>query len=201
MAYGPPELSGALHPAVASAMAAVAQTPQFHALVRQHQARMGAGGMHGGGGGGYQGDPTASQGGPGVAYGGGGVNVVDRPLRDIREFSLGFSQTAISTTGSTNVVSRPQVTFRGERLVCPSIASGGGSTVAAGFLINDIKVGNRSQLAAATTLPCQAFVETAVGVRLSLDTAAIAQDITLIVSNIQAAAATFLAILFGTIAQ
>lgn len=187
---------------VSSAMAAVASTPEFRSLVAKHAAAMGNpawGGHHGVPA--YPFPAHPSHGGPGVAYGGGAPEVISRPLRDIREFPLGFDQTAIAAAANCNVVSRPQVTFRGERLVVPNSPSGGGSNIPASFNIVDLKIGNRSQLPAAAPLSCQAFTEVAVGVRLSMDTAAIAQDVTLIVQNLLGASATFQAILFGTVAQ
>ena len=134
--------------------------------------------------------------GGGIAYGGAPA-VVERPLRDMREFPLGFFQSGISTImGAIDVISRPQIVFRGERLVVPS-------SIAADFALIDIKVGNRSQLANSTALPAQVFQENAVGVRLALDTAVVAQDIALIVENvsISGSAETFIAALIGTAAQ
>ena len=98
--------------------------------------------------------------------------------------------------GAIDVVSRPQIVFRGERLVVPS-------SIASFFALIDIKVGNRSQLANSTALPAQVFQENAVGVRLALDTAVVAQDIALIVENVSASgsAETFIAALIGTAAQ
>ena len=132
-------------------------------------------------------------GGPGVAYGS-TVQVVDRPLTDIREFPLGFGPTSFPAGTEASVISRPQVVFRGERLVVPS-------TVAPFFSIIDIKVGNRSQLVNSVALPAQMFIETAVGIRLSFDTAAVAQDVALIVANGTATATTFQAAIVGTAAQ
>jgi len=133
--------------------------------------------------------------GGGVAYGGAPA-VVERPLRDIREYPLGFFQSGIGTcTGAIDVVSRPQIVFRGERLVIPS------NTVAPFFSLIDVKVGNRSQLANSTALPAQTFAETAVGVRLALDTATVAQDIAVVVENISQDNQTFMATLIGTAAQ
>jgi len=134
--------------------------------------------------------------GGGIAYGGAPA-VVERPLRDMREFPLGFFQSGISMImGAIDVISRPQIVFRGERLVVPS-------SIAADFALIDIKVGNRSQLANSTALPAQVFQENAVGVRLALDTAVVAQDIALIVENVSASgsAETFIAALIGTAAQ
>ncbi len=188
---GPLEISGAMHPAYASAMTAVAQTPQFAQLVSQHAAAMG-----------LQTPPAqpSSGGGPGVAYGG-QPQVQERQLRDTRALALGFYQPGIAISGTFNVTSRPQVLFRGERLVIPDSPAYPGqlnATQADSFLINDIKIGNKSQLVEATSLPARAFAENAVGVRLSLDTASIAQDVVVSVTNVDVAAATFRAVLFGT---
>jgi hypothetical protein len=195
--WGVPELVGR-NPAVDSALAAVANTPAFAQLVQQHAAAMGyhAGAAPMGG------MVPGTVGGPGVAYGGTNVQVTDRPLLDIRELAIGFLQTGIAAGANFNVVTRPQVVFRGERLVVPTSPSGSGTlSIAQSFSILDLKIGNRSQLVAAQSLPAQAFIETGVGVRLSLDTAAIAQDVVIIVNNTTAAAATFQAVIFGTSAQ
>jgi hypothetical protein len=133
--------------------------------------------------------------GGGVAYGGAPA-VVERPLRDIREYPLGFFQSGIGVcTGAIDVVSRPQLVFRGERLVIPS------GLVASSFSLIDVKVGNRSQLANSTAVPAQTFTEVAVGVRLALDTAVVAMDIALVVENITCDNQTFQAALIGTTAQ
>jgi hypothetical protein len=137
-----------------------------------------------------------SQPGGALAYGG-APRVVERPLRDMREFPLGFFQSGIGVgVGTIEVISRPQIVFRGERLVIPSVA------VAPFFSLIDIKIGNRSQLVNSTALPAQVFTETAIGIRLSLDTATVAQDISLAVQNIDPVTAhTFQAALIGTAAQ
>jgi len=133
--------------------------------------------------------------GGGVAYGGAPA-VVERPLRDIREYPLGFFQSGIGgCTGAIDVISRPQIVFRGERLVIPS------ETVAPNFSLIDVKVGNRSQLANSTAVPAQTFQENSVGVRLALDTATVAMDIALVVENITSDNQTFMAALIGTAAQ
>src|SRR5271166_1204562 len=147
--------------------------------------------------GGPGGPPVIFQGSPGggVAYGGSPA-VVERPLRDIREYPLGFFQSGIGVcTGAIDVVSRPQIVFRGERLVIPSL------TVAPNFSLIDVKVGNRSQLANSTAVPAQTCAEVAVGVRLALDTATVAMDISIVVENITSDNQTFQAALIGTVAQ
>ncbi len=187
------ELTGAAlaDAATQSALASIIKHPTFAGLVAQHAAAMSAGAA----------SAPMSTGGPGAAYGG-APTVQERGLRDVREFSLGFKQTAIPTGGNYNVTSRPQVIFRGERLVIPSTAAyiGGPATYDA-FDVLDIKVGNRSQLVEATGLPGAAFAEQAVGVRLSLDTASIAQDVVISVVNNDVNSATFRAVIFGTAAQ
>ena len=96
--------------------------------------------------------------------------------------------------GAVDVISRPQIVFKGERLVVPS-------NIAADFAIIDVKVGNRSQLANSTALPAQVFCETAIGVRLALDVAVVAQDIALVVENVSDHDETFMAALIGTAVQ
>lgn len=183
-----PDIVGAAYDPVQSALASVMRTPQFQQLVQQH-ARGVLSGMA---------QQPHSMAGPGVAYGG-QSQVVEREARDVREHALGFKQTAIASSGSNNVTSRPQVIFRGERLVVPdTLASSGGSTIADAFEISDIKIGNRSQLVEAVNIPAKAFLETAVGVRLALDTAQIAQDVVIAVVNNDSQAGTFKAVIFGT---
>jgi hypothetical protein len=123
---------------------------------------------------------------------GGGKTVVQerRPTKD-REWAVGFdSGVAIAAGASATITQRPQVLFRAERLVIPA-------TTAASFLISDIKVGNKSQTVSSGSLPAAAFSETAFGVRLLLDTCAVAMDLVLIVNNFSALAARFVAAMVG----
>ncbi len=196
-----PRHHGGADAAEAAALAAIRSTPQYHQLVNQYRYHMA--GQNGGAPPAPAPDPSSagSYGGPGAAYGG-TPHVKERELRDIREFSLGFKQTAIPAGGQFNVTSRPQVIFRGERLVIPdSPAWMGGPMITDDFDLLDLKVGNRSQLVEATSLPARAFAENAVGVRLALDTASIAQDIVISVESNDTTSATFKAIIFGTAAQ
>jgi hypothetical protein len=209
---GPIVSTGAVDPAVASAMQAVMSTPAFHQLVHQHRTGQGpalmpihmapAAAAAQAPAAPANANPAGSYGGPGAAYGG-SPYVKERELRDIREFSLGFKQTNILAFGTFNVTSRPQVIFRGERMVIPDSPAGGiGSPMITDeFDVLDLKVGNRSQLVEATSLPARAFAENAVGVRLALDTASIAQDVVIQVQEQLGASATFKAVIFGTAAQ
>lgn len=80
----------------------------------------------------------------------------------------------INDPGQTfSVTSNPQIPFRGERITIPS-------NIAKAFFIDDVKVGNRSQLVSSDGLPGAAFSETGYGVALRLDLARVSQDITIV---------------------
>jgi len=114
----------------------------------------------------------------------------DRPTR-AREYPLGFLSDAPVVAGTTiTVTSRPQIVFRGERLVIPS-------DIAGQFSIGDIIVGKNSQKVSTVPVPGRVFDERGVGIRMSLDTAQISQDIALTVTNISGADATFRAAIIG----
>ncbi len=118
---------------------------------------------------------------PGAAYatmGGRSMapHVAVRKEETLREYPLGFYQAAVAASAVAIVTSRPQVLFRGERLVIAA-------SVSANFLIIDLKVGKNSQLANSNQIPAEVFDQTSVGVRLHFDTAVVAQDIDLIVQN------------------
>ncbi len=108
-----------------------------------------------------------------------------------REYPLGFlSDAQIAAGAQVRVISRPQIVFRGERLIIPS-------DIAGQFSINDIIVGKTSQKVSTTPVPGRVFDERGVGVRMAMDTAQISQDIVLDVTNIGGAAATFRAAIIG----
>jgi hypothetical protein len=94
--------------------------------------------------------------------------------------------------GSVAIVSQSQLrAFRGERLVIPA-------EISDSFALLDIKIGNRSQFANSMSMPASTFIEGAVGVRLQLDTAEVAQDIALIVQNLTSAPLAFRATMIGS---
>lgn len=114
----------------------------------------------------------------------------DKPTK-AREYPLGFLSDAPVVAGTTvTVTSRPQIVFRGERLLIPS-------DIAGQFSVTDIIVGKNSQKVSTTPVPGRVFDERGVGVRMSLDTAQISQDIALVVQNISGADATFRAAIIG----
>ena len=108
-----------------------------------------------------------------------------------REQVMGLdSVSTIAAAATANVIGRPQVTFRPDRLVIPA-------TIAASFLINSFTIGRLPQFVSNGAVPAEAFSQAAVGVRLKTDTAQISQEVTLNVTNISGAALRFTAALFG----
>jgi hypothetical protein len=117
------------------------------------------------------------------------------PPTNSRRFPLGFESTApIAAGASATITARPQVLFKGQRLVIPS-------DIAGNFTIDDLKVGKDSQFVADGSIPGRVLQENATMVEFDLDTAQISQDITLNVTNIGGAPATFRAALWGKVAE
>ena len=104
--------------------------------------------------------------------------------------SIGFTRAAVPANATVEITARPQVLFRGTRLLV-------GSSIAQGFVIDDIKVGRNSQFVATGAQPAEAFKDTATGENVSLDTCRPGVDLTLIVTNITGASQDFRASLFG----
>jgi hypothetical protein len=114
------------------------------------------------------------------------------PMRspDSRELLIGFVSLAVPGGSSVVVSARPQVLFRPTRLVIPS-------ALAPSFSLDDIKIGNRSQLIAAGPVPGEAFSSTAVNTPLRMDTCQVSMEIILQCANITAGAIDFRAAMFG----
>lgn len=112
-----------------------------------------------------------------------------------RQLILGFSSTGTVAAGATvDIIQRPQLTFRPERIVIPA-------AVGANFNVSDIRIGKDSQFLSAGAIPAAVFAEGAFGVRLKMDTCQIAQDIDLRVINISAGALNFFAAMIGDSVQ
>jgi hypothetical protein len=107
-----------------------------------------------------------------------------------RQYPLGFPTQSFATLTTANVTATTQVLFRGRRLIIPS-------DIAASFLINDLRIGKNSQFPSSGPVPARVFVETSVGVDLSLDTAPISQSIVLNVTNTSGGTVIFNAALLG----
>ncbi len=112
-----------------------------------------------------------------------------------RQLILGFSSTGTVAAGATvDIIQRPQLTFRPERVIIPA-------AIGANFNVADIRIGKDSQFLSAGVIPAAVFAEGAFGVRLKMDTAQIAMDIDLRVTNISAGALNFFAAMIGDSVQ
>ena len=127
-----------------------------------------------------------------LAMRGGAAAVVTRANTKARVYVQGFGPTVIAAGATVNIIVQPQTTFKGKRLFIPSDFAGV-------ILVNDLKIGNVSQLPSSNPLPGRMFTEFAVGVEQDFDTAQISQQISLSVTNTGGAPVTFMAGLKGLI--
>lgn len=98
-------------------------------------------------------------------------------------------------TASAAITARPQnVAYRPERIII------GGTP--ANWLIDDIKVGNRSQFAQAGSMPAEAFAATSFDAHVSMETVQTAMDFVIQVTFVGTASAgeQFRGVVFGTAA-
>jgi hypothetical protein len=116
-----------------------------------------------------------------------------RPTKN-RIQSLGFNRSAVPANTTVEIVARPQVLFRGTRLLV-------GSSIAPFFVVDDIKVGRNSQFVGTGAQPAEAFRDTATGDNIALDTCRPGVDITLIVTNTDGTAKDFRASIFGDVVE
>ena len=116
--------------------------------------------------------------------------VVSRGYTKSRVQSIGFQSLQVQPHTSADIPTKPQVLFRGTRLIV-------GSAIAPFFTIDDIKVGRTSQFVATGSQPAEAFKDTATGDNVSLDTCRPGMDIVLQVTNVSDTAQDFRAALFG----
>jgi hypothetical protein len=121
-----------------------------------------------------------------------GIIVRDQPPTKARRLVLPMTSTGVVNAGtSATITARPQtIAFKPIRITIPA-------TIGPDFTIEDIKVGNKSQLAQSGSLPAEAFVQTAFGVEMDMDTVQTSQDFVLQVTNISGANRTFRAAIFG----
>lgn len=101
------------------------------------------------------------------------------------------SSGTIAAAGSATITARPQTfAFKPERVFIPA-------TIGPDFTIQDIKVGNVSQLVQSGDLPAEAFSQTSFGVEMDMDTVQTSQDFIIQVTNISGGARTFRALVLG----
>ncbi len=120
-----------------------------------------------------------------------GVEYTPTQYHDARRMPLGIDSVSTIAAGATSIITvRPQVPYRIDRFVVAS-------AVAGSFIINDIKVGARSQLPSTSAVPAAMFSELATESALELDTAEVAQDITVSVTNTSGGALRFTGGFYG----
>lgn len=127
---------------------------------------------------------------------GAGVVVRTQEPTKARKLVLPMASSGTVAAGSSaTITARPQtIAFKPQRLLIPA-------TIAPDFTIEDIKVGNKSQLAQSGSLPGEAFVQGAFDAMLDMDTVQTSQDFVLQLTNISGAARTFRAAVFGRAAD
>ena len=92
----------------------------------------------------------------------GAVAIRQRDLTKRRRFPLGFQPTTVLAGSTSNIPAAPQDMFRPERLVIPS-------DIAFDFGVQDVKVGNTSQLVSGGEVPAAIFTEVAIDARALQD--------------------------------
>lgn len=120
------------------------------------------------------------------------TKVVETVPSKARTSTLGFDSAAnIAADATTTQTTRPQVTFRLERLVIPQ-------AIAPNFLITDVRVGKNSQFLNGNAVPGEVFASNAVGVGLKGDTCPTGNDVIINATNISAGAVRFFGAFIGT---
>ena len=121
----------------------------------------------------------------------------ERAGREILPMSTGV---AILTGQSAQITARPQrVAFRPERVFISASGTAGG---AADWIINDIKIGNRSQFSQSGDVPGDMFANNAIDSFISFETAQTAMDVVLVVTYVgtNSSGAAFYGAVIGTAA-
>jgi len=107
---------------------------------------------------------------------------------------------AIQNSQSAQITARPQrVAFRPERVFISGAGTSGG---AADWIVNDIKIGNRSQFSQSGDVPGDMFATNAIDGFVSFETAQTAMDVVMVVTYIgtNEDGAAFYASIVGTAA-
>jgi hypothetical protein len=125
-----------------------------------------------------------------------GLVVREQNPTKARRLVLPMTSTGLVGAGtSATITARPQtIAFKPQRVTIPA-------TIAPDFTIEDIKVGNKSQLAQSGSLPAEAFTQTSFGVEMDMDTVQTSQDFVIQLTNISGANRTFRAAVFGRAAD
>lgn len=112
------------------------------------------------------------------------------------EYILGFDRTAVPGEGIKVIAKKAQTIFQIERIIIPS-------EVGVDFVVLDVKIGDKSQLLdpsqQGVEIPAVVFSETALGVKLKMDTANIDDEISITVKNLNPAQRDFACTVVGSI--
>jgi hypothetical protein len=117
------------------------------------------------------------------------LGLCKKPVIRKGKYAQGFGPASLASGASTRLVVQPQVALKGRRLIIPS-------DIAPAVRVNDLRIGNTSQLPSREPLPGRMFSEFA-HADLELQTAQISQQIFLDVTNISEKPITFTAALVG----
>lgn len=121
------------------------------------------------------------------------LKVESDKLRLARRMVIGFGPGVMAVGGSSNITSQPQVVFRSERLFVTS-------DIAFDLVVDDVKVGQRSQLIAAGAIPAAIFSEVSIDVFTHWDTAEVGNVLTVSLTNVGADEVTGRAAMCGACA-
>ena len=120
-----------------------------------------------------------------------GVSVKKQSYTKGRELVLGVdSVSTVAGGASTTVTTQPQVPFSPYRFIVSA-------TVAASFLVTDLKIGKNSQFVSSDAVPAEAFSNVSVGVQQKMDTAQVSQIISVAVTNTSGGALRFTGAFYG----
>ena len=123
-------------------------------------------------------------------------NVVEKAYWDLqssmREYPLGFFKAGITKEmGIVVVRSKPELRYRANRLVIPSIST------APNFEIGEIRVAGRAQRRFRRWQPADTYTEKSASFRFDMDPTTIGDEIEIEVRNVTDEAATFMGALIG----
>jgi hypothetical protein len=124
----------------------------------------------------------------------GAVAIRQRDLNKRRRFPLGFQPTTVGPGATSNIPAAPQDMFRPERLVIPS-------DTAFDFGVQDVKVGNTSQLVSGGEVPAALFTEVSIDTHVHFKTAEIGILISVSVRIKTSGGIEFSAGIIGTVVQ
>lgn len=111
-----------------------------------------------------------------LAINGHAAALVDRAPTKARVYYQGFGPVTILGLFSANIIVQPQMAFKTKRVYIPS-------DIAGSFLVNDMKVGNISQLPSTNAIPARVFSEVSVDSGVEFDTAQVSMQVSMSITS------------------